>query len=77
MTIDEVASKLSVDKRTVREWIRTGELRAVIVSRKRNSQKPRMRIFDDDLEKFLQARAVYVAPPVQRRRLLPPVKKCV
>ncbi|MBX3440087.1 MAG: helix-turn-helix domain-containing protein [Planctomycetaceae bacterium] len=60
-SISEVADALAVHERTVEEWILAGELKAVITSRRRNSQRPRRRIMDSDLQRFLESR--YVAPP--------------
>ena len=65
LTPPEVARLLRVDPHTVIAWIRGGELRAVNVAR-RESRRPRFRVFAKDLEEFARKRE-YVAE-VQRRR---------
>jgi excisionase family DNA binding protein len=68
-SIEETAQALGVDERTVRAWIAKGELKAINLSRNALSQKPRLRIRDVDLERFLELRAVSTAPTVRRRKL--------
>jgi len=75
--LDVVAEKLGVDERTVRSWIAKGELRAVNLSRDRNSRKPRLRILEDEVDRFLTARTTAANPRAAsiaaRRPKLPPV----
>lgn len=72
-SIDEVAEKLEVDERTIRDWIAKGDLTAFNVSRNRDSRKPRLRISEDEMERFLKLRSTNPAPVRARRRKLPPV----
>lgn len=72
-SIGEVAQKLDIDERTIRDWIAKGDLTAFNVSRNRDSRKPRLRISDDEIERFLQSRSTAPAPTSVRRRTLPPV----
>jgi len=76
---DEVAEKLRVDERTVRSWIAKGELRAVNLSRDRGSRKPRLRVLEAEVERFLEARSTHpdVKPLRRRRRVPPPVERFV
>jgi len=71
LSTDEVAEALNVSVRTVDEWINSGELRAVNVSRNRNSRKPRRRIREADLDAFLAGREVNNANGPARRRQKP------
>lgn len=50
MTIHDVAAKLNVDERTIREFIRKNELRAIKVGKE-------WRITDDDLDVYVNAHA--------------------
>ena len=77
-SIEDVAENLGVDSRTVREWVRKGELKAVNVSRNKDSRKARLRILEKDIADFLTLRAI--APEVKisrRRRRFPPVEQIV
>ncbi|QDT54278.1 Helix-turn-helix domain protein [Caulifigura coniformis] len=69
MTIAEVAAKMCVDEWTVRQWLKSGELRAVNVSARPNSRRPRMRILPDDLERFIAARSTIPKPATKRQKL--------
>jgi excisionase family DNA binding protein len=73
MTVKEAATKLEVSPSTIRQWITTGEIRAVNLSRDPGSRKPRMRITQEELDKFLLRRSTQ--PPVKatRRARLPEV----
>jgi excisionase family DNA binding protein len=48
-TVQELADRLEVAEATVRQWIKSGELRAIDIGRG-------WRIADIDLERFLKAR---------------------
>ena len=52
LTVKQVAEQMSVDDKTVRNWIQRGELRAVNIGRVR----PEYRIRPSDLEDFLANR---------------------
>ena len=67
-TLAEVASLLCVHIRTVETWIALHELRAVNVSRDRQSRKARLRVMQSDLDTFLGARATDASPTKQSRR---------
>jgi excisionase family DNA binding protein len=66
-SIPEVAGLLGVSKRTVEAFIAAGELRAICVSRNRNSRKPRLRIAAEELERFTRSRST-APPPAPSRR---------
>lgn len=51
MTTDEVAGQMHVHKRTVREWIRNGDLRAS----RTPGRNGRYRISNEALEDFMRA----------------------
>jgi len=67
-TIPDVAKDFGVSERTVQKWVEAGELRAVNVSRDRNSKKPRLRVLDSDLQAFLAGRTVGTERKQSRRR---------
>jgi len=70
LTPPEIARSLRVSETKVAAWIRSGRLRAYNVS---ESARPKYRIRADDLDDFLQARAVTPPPvPVRRTRLCVP-----
>ncbi len=48
-TVQELAERLEVAEATVRQWIKSGELRAIDIGKG-------WRIADSDLERFLKAR---------------------
>jgi excisionase family DNA binding protein len=54
-TIRQVARQLRVGEKQVRQWIRGGELAVIDLG---NSQRPKQRISQDDLRKFLESRRV-------------------
>jgi len=76
-SLEEIAEKLEVDIRTVREWISQGELRAVNVSRNKRGRKPRLRVMEDDMTVFVEKRSTNPPPKPVRRRHLPPVEQFV
>jgi excisionase family DNA binding protein len=55
-TVEEVASKLRVDARTVRKWIRNGDLAAIDVGRE-------YRIRSTALDEFIRRREERQKPP--------------
>jgi excisionase family DNA binding protein len=61
----DVASLLGCSPDTVRDWIRSGQLRASNVA---NGNRPRWKIQRSDLETFLQTRQPDPAPPQRERR---------
>jgi excisionase family DNA binding protein len=66
--IHEIAERCGVSVRTVRAWIRAGELKAINVSRKPGSRKPRYRITQTALDAFEAARTSGPSAPKPRRR---------
>ena len=70
-SIEDVAENLGVDSRTVREWVKKGELKAVNVSRNKDSRKARLRILEKDVTDFLTLRAIAPEVKISRRRRLP------
>ena len=62
-TIREVCERYGVTATTVRAWVRSGELRALNVSRATTSRKPRWRIPQSALDAFELARTPTAAPP--------------
>ena len=77
LSLDEVADALAVSVRTVEEWVSKGELRAVNVSRNRQSRKPRRRVRESDLEEFLASREVNASGPARRRQKPKNIKQYV
>ena len=69
-SLSDVADLLGVHVRTVETWIANQELRAVNVSRSRQSRKARLRVMQHDLDVFLGTRATDARPtkPARRRR---------
>lgn len=68
-SVDEVAQRYAVSKGTVITWVRNGELKAVNISRSRNSKKPRYRITQAAIDAFEAARMpTPPAPRTSRRR---------
>ncbi|MHB8862053.1 MAG: helix-turn-helix domain-containing protein [Pirellulaceae bacterium] len=67
LTVREVAERTGVGQETVLAWIGQGELRASDCSRHR-SRKPRWRISDDDLQRFLESRGNRQTPAKTTRR---------
>jgi excisionase family DNA binding protein len=56
-TVQELAARLEVAEATVRQWIKSGELRAIDIGKG-------WRIADADLERFLKARETAPRQPV-------------
>jgi excisionase family DNA binding protein len=54
--IRQIAARCGVSVRTVRAWIRAGELKAVNLSRTPGSRKPRWRVTQAALDAFLALR---------------------
>jgi excisionase family DNA binding protein len=67
-TISEVAARYGVSIPTVRSWIASGELRALVVSRNPRSKKPRVRVTAEALRAFEATRSPSLAPAARRRR---------
>ncbi len=61
----QIAERLGVEPEKVRGWIRRGELVAHNVA-DRPTGRPRFRVSDEELQKFLDRRAT-VKPPKQAR----------
>lgn len=64
----QVAQRYGVSPDKVRAWIASGELRAINISARRSSRKPRWAITPEALEAFEQQRAAAPPPRRQRRR---------
>jgi excisionase family DNA binding protein len=62
-TIPEVCERYGVTAKIVRSWVRSGELRALNVSRSQTSRKPRWRITQSALDAFEALRTPTPAPP--------------
>lgn len=74
LTPAEVAKDWGISVRTVFDWINSGRLRAVNVSRNPRSRRPRYRIDPADLQDFERTREVGTPKPApQRRRNKPDV----
>ena len=52
LTVKQVAGQMSVDEKTVRNWIQRGELRAINIGHIR----PEYRIRPNDLDDFIRSR---------------------
>ena len=52
LTVKQVADIMSVDEKTIRNWIQRGDLRAVNIGR----QRPEYRIRPADLDEFISQR---------------------
>lgn len=66
-TPPQFATSLGVSADTVLAWIRSGELEALNLAGSRCT-RPRYRISQDAIDRFLRLRAVAVQPRQQRRR---------
>lgn len=70
----QIAERYGVDVSKVHAWIRSGELRAINVTKELRPKKPRFKVYPDDLKAFENARAVIHVEPqtpepeVRRRR---------
>jgi excisionase family DNA binding protein len=67
LTPPAIARRLGVHPDKIVSWLKSGELRGVDVAT-RLGGRPRYRVDPDDLEDFLERRAVTPPPPKQRRR---------
>lgn len=68
-TPPEVAEILGVNADKIRQFIQTGQLKAVNMTLTGRGQRPRYRILPDDLRAFIDARSTKApAPKPQRRR---------
>ena len=63
LTIEQAAERLTVNERSVRQLMSSGQLAWVDVSVKQNSLKPRKRIREADLFAFMEARTVQPPEP--------------
>jgi excisionase family DNA binding protein len=68
LTVPEVASRLQVHESTVAALIRTGQLEGFNASRNAASGKPRWRVTQDALERFIQSRTPQSVNPQKQRR---------
>ena len=66
--VKDVASRYGVTIRTVMNWVRSGELRAMNMGRTITSKKPRWRIREADLKAFEILRISVTPAPKNRRR---------
>ena len=74
LTVKEAAGRFGVTQHTVLSWIRSGELPAIDVSRKRGG-RPSWRITPDALARFERARTAMPAPePIRKQRKCAAVK---
>jgi excisionase family DNA binding protein len=67
-SIRQIAQQCGVSVRTVRAWIRAGELKAVNMSRTPGSRKPRWRVTQAALDAFLALRTSRPSAPAPRSR---------
>jgi len=71
-TVEQVAEKLQITKRSVASLEKRGQLAAIDVSTSASGRKPRRRISEADLQVFLEARRYAPLPPraiAARRRM--------
>ncbi len=68
--IKDLCDLFSVGEHTVLSWIRSGQIRAINVSRKQ-SGRPKWRITADSLDSFVKARTPTPPPPRASRRKRP------
>jgi excisionase family DNA binding protein len=64
--IRDIAERCGVSERTVRAWIRAGELKAINLSRTPGSRRPRYRVTQAAIEAFEATRAAGVPAPRAR-----------
>lgn len=67
LTVAEIAERYGVSQHTILGWIRTGELRAVDVSRNPGG-RPRWRVTEESLAAFEALRTPTPVPQAKRRR---------
>lgn len=78
LTLQDVGRRLAVSAETVRQFIHTGQMRAIDVSVDRASKRPNLRVRREDLETFEFRRTIdKEPPPPQPRRRLKHVKRYV
>lgn len=75
LTPPQLAEQWGVSPDKIIGWIRSGELRAIDISTKRGSPRPRYLVDRRDIEAFELARAVIPPAPRQRRRRRDPAVK--
>jgi len=56
LSIQDLADQYGASTKTFRAWIKSGELKAVNVSRDQKSQRPRYMVRKSDLDKFFEDR---------------------
>jgi hypothetical protein len=71
VTPPELAARWGVSHEKIVYWIRSGELRAIDASLRRDGGRPRYLIDEADIEVFEQSRQVTPPPPAPRRRKKP------
>lgn len=52
LTVKQIAETMSVDEKTVRNWISRGELKAINIG----GIRPEYRIYPNDFEEFIKSR---------------------
>jgi excisionase family DNA binding protein len=67
-SIHDIAERCGVSERTVRAWIRAGELKALNMSRTPGSRRPRWRVTQAALEAFEATRIAGVPAPRAKGR---------
>jgi hypothetical protein len=70
LTLKQVAERCGVSEYVVREWIKSGELRAINHSVSSTSKKPRLKVRSDDLDAFNAVRSTHhqLQPPTPRKK---------
>ena len=68
LSVKDICERFAVSEHTVLGWIRSGELRAISISRKPGAKKPRWRITQEALDGFELARTHNPPPPRTRRK---------
>lgn len=79
-TPNALATRLGIKSDKVRAWINAGQLLAVNVAENPNGQRPRWRIAESEVDRFLQSRSNMPAAKtktVQRRRKTKPARQWV
>jgi excisionase family DNA binding protein len=66
--VSEVAERLSVAPRQVTDWIKSGQLLAIDVSRTGHGARARYRISHDDLDAFVRQRSAPAKASTKRQR---------
>jgi transposase len=70
-SVKDIQDRFGVGEQTVLGWIRTGELKAINVSRRAGAKKPRWRITDAALAAFEALRTANPPPSKSLRRKRP------